>query len=81
MNKYQEAYKQIIQGIDDCDVVLLDKPLDVIYELINRATPMKPKQIWETRYGLKTGSCPVCGHSVFEGAGCAKCLQAIGWNE
>jgi len=81
MNKYQEAYGSIINSIDDSDVVLLDKSLDAIHELIDRATPKKPLHL----HALKQfGVCPACNASVstrHHSGFCGKCGNALDWGD
>ena len=96
MNKYQEALDYIngeaIQEItnsyfrkhktlDGISFEEFDKNLTKIQELVDKATPKKPKNMYTTSYGLSVGDCPICNGLVVEGNGCAKCLQAIDWSK
>jgi hypothetical protein len=83
MNKYEEAYKTIVnkQIYVSKEVVL--KAEEEILELVKRATPMKPNFSCDDWY------CPKCDEIVFLGEWkesyhkpnfCANCSQAIDWS-
>ena len=81
MNKYQEALG-ILNNVpldDKNNEIIRAEATHNLQELIDRATPMKPKEIYTTAMGLRLGVCPLCGITVFEGMGCPKCIQALDW--
>ena len=83
MNKYQEALSSILftlhlrvkpKILGNCE----DENLEVLQELVDRATPKKP--IYESklsRYGYR---CPICELFVDDDF-CKNCGQAIDWSE
>lgn len=84
MNKYQEALdflrnKAKTSSKSDYEILLFH--LDVIEELVDKATPNKPiynEEIDEYR-------CKQCGHLVIEGWRaknyCSNCGQALDWSD
>lgn len=57
-----------------------DKNLEVLEEIVNKATPKKPKN-WTVRYRGIEFNCPVCNRLYTERVNfCSSCGQAIDWS-
>lgn len=87
MNKYQEAYDYIFEKHNDS---FLDRHyLDVMYELVEKATPKKLADIdtyidFEKGYTGYSGICPVCRewcYDYHDSYYCGSCGQALDWGE
>lgn len=89
MNKYEEAKSNIVNTlarIVSCQVYKnqFSHNLDVLGELVEKATPKKPIGKY-TQY-----KCPVCGRRVRSGKGssshirdnvCQRCYQVLDWGD
>ena len=72
MNKYQEALDWLMDGNDSCGT-----EWDLLQELVDKATPMKP-----TPYIKNIGTCKSCEDSVHRLDNyCPNCGQKIDWSE
>lgn len=79
MNKYQEALEKL-REIEQTENTW-DVNCDVLQELVDRATPKKPKN-WTVRYRGIEFNCPVCNRIYNERVNfCASCGQAIDWGK
>ncbi len=89
MNKYQKALWNIIQSLTDHrQTDNHGQDLNIIKELIEKATPKKPikKELW---HGGITCKCPKCEHCLtsimLPGLDyykfCPECGQKIDWEE
>lgn len=65
MNKYQKHKEVIIKNYPPSNYTMLREALDVSIELLDKATPKKPLNIY---CGLSTqeGICPNCNKKLFE---------------
>lgn len=86
MSKYTEALSSIYftmhnrvksKTLGHCE----DKNLEVLEELVEYATPKKPKN-WTVRYRGIEFNCPVCNRLYTERVNfCSSCGQAIDWGK
>jgi hypothetical protein len=91
MNKYQKAFWNIIQSIndnrptDDCG-----QDLNIIQELVDKATPKKIAYV--KIFGNYVSTCPTCTCGVFskddvgnpimyKAKCCANCGQELDWSD
>lgn len=84
MSEYTEAISSIYftmhnrvkpKTLGHCE----DKNLEVLEELVEYATPKKPKN-WTVRYRGIEFNCPVCNRLYTERVNfCSSCEQAIDW--
>ena len=87
MNKYEQALKNIC-----AELRASDNDINILQELVNRATPTKVKQIEEHylvetyEYDYTSGNCPHCGADVYcdeynaEPNYCFNCGQKLLWD-
>lgn len=91
MNKYQEslgflkesAYENYLRHYVQTskEKVTLFKSSEALQELVDKATPKKPKN-WTVRYRGIEFNCPVCNRLYTERVNfCSSCGQAIDWGE
>lgn len=82
MNKYQEALKKL-RKIEQTENTW-DENCDVLQELVDKATPKKPKN-WKAERRLNGAvefNCPVCNRLYTERVNfCSSCGQAIDWGK
>lgn len=86
MNKYQEAFDHINKNLDletfKFNTILGIEMLSRIEELVDKATPMKPKPLFIPIAYLPY-RCPVCGtlvnHKKDKFNYCPNCGQKIDW--
>ena len=79
MNKYQEALEKL-REIEQTENTW-DVNCDVLQELVDKATPKKPKN-WTVRYRGIEFNCPVCNRLYIERVNfCSSCGQAIDWGK
>ena len=83
MNKYKEAFDELKEVLYLPDKYL-EKRLNILQELVEKATPKKPIGK-HTQY-----KCPVCGRRVRSGKGssshirdnvCQRCYQVLDWGD
>lgn len=78
MNKYEEA-------IEDIVVVRLtsagEEGIKNLQELVERATPMKPKYEFMGMGGIPIRVCSKCGFTLKKEHFCFNCGQALDWSE
>lgn len=91
MNKYQEALSSVLftmhnrvkpKALGRCE----DSNLDLLQELVDRATPKKCEEKEQIVNGISIihAVCPNCGIEIDEFEhfkGCPYCLQAIDWSD
>lgn len=81
MNKYQEALKKL-RKIEQTENTW-DENCEVLQELVDKATPKKPKN-WKAERRLNGAvefNCPVCNRLYTERVNfCSSCGQAIDWS-
>lgn len=84
MNKYQEALNRIKKEhifIED----YLKKEIDLIQELVDKETPMKPSgDSWDDSWWKSYDRyCPKCKNPVYipDDAYCNKCGQKLDWSD
>ena len=87
MNKYEQALKNI-----RAELRASNSNIDILQELVNRATPNRVKQIEDHyfaetyEYDYSSGNCPHCGASVYcdeynaEPNYCFNCGQKLLWD-
>ena len=95
MNKYQEALDRLVKhscpqrtSCNECDMKgycnrIAKDWIDVLPELVDKATPKKPKGISITHDG-RVGNCPNCNKLVREcdyKADICECGQALDWSD
>ena len=79
MNKYQEALEKL-REIEQTENTW-DVNCDVLQELVDKATPKKPKN-WTVRYRGIEFNCPVCNRLYIERVNfCSSCGQALDWGK
>lgn len=80
MNDYQKAYQRLTSRVYKNDHIEdVYKDLEVLGELVDKATPKMPEEI-DRGYGY--GYCPVCGHYNEHPANyCHNCGQHLDWSE
>lgn len=80
MNKYQKSLKKL-RKIEQTENTW-DENCEVLQELVERATPKKPKN-WKAERRLNGAvefNCPVCNRLYTERVNfCASCGQALDW--
>lgn len=90
MNKYQEALSSVLftmhnrvkpKALGRCE----DSNLDLLQELVDRATPKKCEEKEQIVNGISIihAVCPNCGIEIDEFEhfkGCPYCLQALDWS-
>lgn len=83
MNKYQEALENAV----DCGII--SKDWKVLKELVDKATPKKPKikafneaEPWDCAdYFVERNACPACERKMINKSDfCPNCGQAIDWS-
>ena len=91
MNNYQKAFDEIQQILAENGIGLCET--NPLFELVDRATPKKPKEIIttnnssandlnKTTYSKYFGDCPICGKIIVDGFNyCLYCGQSIDWSE
>lgn len=83
MNKYQEALDRFEEAFRNItlDDDLTNERRDLIQELVDKETPKKPINQFETDFGLgNVGDC-VCGAEVnYQQMYCSECGQKIDWS-
>lgn len=88
MNKYQEALKKL-RKIEQTENTW-DENCEVLQELVDRATPKKPKirafneaEPWYCAdYLVEREACPLCGRKLLDkDPYCYICGQALDWSE
>ena len=79
MNQYD---KEIIATLKFVDTVNKDM-VKRYTELVERATPKKPKKEYEGIGGIPINICPECGWTVNKNRCCDNnnCRQALDWND
>ena len=87
MNKYEQALKSV-----RVELRVSNSDIDILQELVNRATPNRVKQIEDHyfaetyEYDYSSGNCPHCGTSVYcdeynaEPNYCFNCGQKLSWD-
>lgn len=91
MNKYQEALGFLKESVCENyfrkqvqtheERVTIFKSSEYLQELVDKATPKKPKN-WTVRYRGIEFNCPVCNRLYTERVNfCASCGQALDWSE
>lgn len=82
MNKYQEALRKL-RKIEQTENTW-DINCDVLQEIVDKATPKKPKN-WKAERRLNGAvefNCPVCNRLYTECVNfCESCGQALDWRE
>lgn len=83
MNKYQEAIEIIKKNYPDSGYTMLRKALDLAIEVLEKATPKKPLEVFEFEFDVHLfGNCPICGEGCNSGMKyCGRCGQALDWSE
>ena len=79
MNKYQEALDRFEETFRNVtlDDNLTNERRDLIQELIDRETPMKP--YYPTEY--PSACCPKCFQNLGDNNFCRNCGQRVDWSE
>ena len=87
MNRYQKAYKVILRIYEDVgfkDTMWFRINLNIIKELVNKSTPMKPINThYNTHGNLLWGDCPICKNKTiaFRNCNMPECSQALDWSK
>lgn len=79
LDRFEEAFRNITLNDD-----LANERRDLLQELVDRATPMKPTKNDKANHDWNRVFCPNCGQwLLFIGAGCANndCRQKIDWSD
>lgn len=88
MNKYEQALKNV-----RAELRVSNSDIDILQELVNRATPNRVKQIEDHyfaetyEYDYTSGNCPHCGANVYcdeyntEPNYCFNCGQKLSWGD
>ena len=81
MNKYKQAFNGWMDSLHESEHCSED--LKVLMELVEKATPKKPLEVYESFLDLDLfGECPVCGEWCSSTMNyCPKCGQALDWSE
>lgn len=81
MNKYQESYQRLTNRIYKNDHIEdVYKDLEVLGELVDKATPKKP--IIKNTLGYYEYVCPTCNNSAVSYLNhCDSCGQKLDWSE
>ena len=93
MNKYQEAFEIVDRLAQDAPNgrEYLNKHHKALKELVEKATPKKPDNVWE-HLGLTNYTCPTCSSGLTSPADgftkvckrelyCYRCGQALDWSK
>lgn len=86
MNKYEEALDYIWNKYEECEIVapfMTRHCLDILKELVEKATPKKPTII-PNNFNELVFECPVCHkrtYTNFRREYCGECGQALDWSE
>lgn len=87
MNRYKQALKNVC-----AELRVSNSDIDILQELVNKATPNKVKQIEDHyfaetyEYDYTSGNCPHCGTNVYcdeynaEPNYCFNCGQKLSWD-
>lgn len=82
MNKYKEAYQNIVKcNCADCTC----ESMKLLEELVEKATPKKPSKIYTTlkynNYYCRSCTMYLCNEFLPKPNYCAGCGQVIDWSE